>query len=485
MKVCVSTSVRSVLIPRERIAVEIRRSYRYALRPTGAQERVLLAQLDAHRVLYNSALDHRLTAYRMAHVSITYYDQARELVAIRADDPSQQACNHSSQQHTLRRLDRAFSAFFRRAKAGQTPGFPRFKARNRFHALTFTHGDGATSTETRTIPLRHPFAATVKIQGVGAIPLVYHRRLGEREGGQMAEHVKIGTVEIIRTGDHWEAIFSCTLTIPTPKDAYPTLPATGVDVGLECYTSLADGEQVPNPRFLRKGLGEVKRLQRRFDRARKERTAEKRATKKRDAEAATAKAAGKPIPPTPPVEVWVSKRGKKRPKRTAERRARILSRTAARRYARISNQRAFFQWRLARSLISRFGLIAVEALKRRNMARRPKKTVDEGKTKEAGQPVYAPNGAAAKSGLNKSIYDAAWGLFVQRLGSKAEEAGCLIVGVRAAGTSQECPRCARKTPKALDERWHTCPCGCSLPRDVAAAQVILARGLASVAASAA
>jgi len=119
------------------------------------------------------------------------------------------------------------------------------------------------------------------------------------------------------------------------------------------------------------------------------------------------------------------------------------------------------------------------------MARRPKKKLDDVKTKEAGQPVYAPNGAAAKSGLNKSIYDAAWGLFVQRLSSKAEEAGCTIVGVRAAGTSQECPRCARKTPKALDERWHTCPCGCSLPRDVAAAQVIRARGLASVAASAA
>jgi len=465
--------------------VEIRRSYRYALRPTDAQERVLVAQLDAHRLLYNCALDHRRMAYRMAGVSITYYDQARELVAIRADDPHQKACNHSSQQHTLRRLDRAFQAFFRRIKVGQEPGFPRFRGRNRFRTLTFTHGDGATFTETRTIPLRHPFAATVNIQGVGAVPLVYHRRLGEREGGQMADPVRIGTVEIIRTGDHWEAVFSCTLTVPTPKDAYPTLPATGIDVGLEHYASLADGEQVPNPRFLRKSMGEVKRLQRKLDRARKDRAAEKRAAKKRETAVVTARVAGKPIPPTPQVEVWVSTRGKKRPKRTAERRARLLSRAVARRHEKIGNQRAFFQWHLARSLISRFGLIAVEMLKRRNMARRPKKKLDEAKTKEAGQPVYAPNGAAAKSGLNKSIYDAAWGLFVQRLSSKAEEAGCLIVGVRAAGTSQQCPRCARKTPKTLDERWHTCPCGCSLPRDVAAAQVILARGLTSVAVSAA
>ncbi len=489
MTICASTSVRSVLTRREINAVEIRRSYRYVLRPSGTQERALLAHLDAHRTLYNSALEHRRTAYRMARVSIFYYDQARELAAIRADDPSQKACNHSSQQHTLRRLDRAFQAFFRRAKAGQTPGFPRFRGKGRFRTLTFTHGDGATFTDTHTIPLRHPFAATIKIQGVGAIPLVYHRRLGEREsgkmGGRMADPVKIGTVEIIRTGDRWEAVLSCTLTVPTPKDAYPTLPATGVDVGLDYYASLADGEQVDNPRFLCKGVDEVKRLQRKLDRARRERMAEKRATKKREAEAAKAKATGTPAPPTPPAEVWVSTRGKKRPKRTAERRARVLSRAVARRHQKISNQRAYFQWQLARSLIARFGLISVEMLKKGNMTRRPKKKLDEGKTKEAGRPVYAPNGAAAKSGLNKSIYDAAWGLFVQRLGSKAEEAGCLIVGVRAAGTSQECPRCTRKTPKTLDERWHTCPCGCSLPRDVAAAQVILARGLTSVVALAA
>jgi len=182
MTVFASTSVRFVLIPRERIAVEIRRSYRYALRPTGAQQRALLAQLDAHRLLYNCALDHRRTAYRMAGVSITYYDQARELVAVRADDPHQKACNHSSQQYTLRRLDRSFQAFFRRIKAGQELGFPRFRGRARFRTLTFTHGDGATFTETGMIPARRPFAAIVKIQGVGAIPLVYHRRLSAREG---------------------------------------------------------------------------------------------------------------------------------------------------------------------------------------------------------------------------------------------------------------------------------------------------------------
>jgi len=34
-------------------------------------------------------------------------------------------------------LDKAFQAFFRRLKAGETPEYPRLKGRNRFHSFGF------------------------------------------------------------------------------------------------------------------------------------------------------------------------------------------------------------------------------------------------------------------------------------------------------------------------------------------------------------
>ncbi|MFC0866099.1 hypothetical protein ACFHYQ_27755 [Sphaerimonospora cavernae] len=69
-------------------------------------------------------------------MSIRYGDQSAELKHIRADDPTGQGrWSFSCQQATLRRLDKAFAAFFRRVKAGQKPGFPRFKGRGWFDTV--------------------------------------------------------------------------------------------------------------------------------------------------------------------------------------------------------------------------------------------------------------------------------------------------------------------------------------------------------------
>ncbi|MGW4426234.1 helix-turn-helix domain-containing protein, partial [Streptosporangium sp. NPDC004631] len=98
----------------------MRRSYRFLLRPTRHQAAALTACLDDHRVLYNAALEHRRTAYRRAGVSVRYGEQSAELKEIRRADPDGQGrWSAGSQQQTLRRLDRAFAAFFRRVKAGR------------------------------------------------------------------------------------------------------------------------------------------------------------------------------------------------------------------------------------------------------------------------------------------------------------------------------------------------------------------------------
>ncbi|MFI7451347.1 helix-turn-helix domain-containing protein [Nonomuraea sp. NPDC049714] len=102
----------------------MRRSFKFLLRPTGKQAAALAACLEEHRELYNAALEHRRTAYRKAGVTVRYGHQSAELKHIRADDPDGQArWSFSSQQATLRRLDKAFTAFFKRVRAGRTPGF--------------------------------------------------------------------------------------------------------------------------------------------------------------------------------------------------------------------------------------------------------------------------------------------------------------------------------------------------------------------------
>ena len=91
--------------------------------------------MDAHREMYNAALQERRDAWRASRTRISYGDQSAQLREIRALRPDLAVWSVSSQQATLRRLDRAFQGFFRRVKAGARPGHPRFKARARFDTV--------------------------------------------------------------------------------------------------------------------------------------------------------------------------------------------------------------------------------------------------------------------------------------------------------------------------------------------------------------
>lgn len=175
----------------------MRRSFKFLLRPTARQAAALAACLTDHRTLYNAALEHRRTAYAKAGVSIRYGDQSAELKDIRADDPGGQGrWSFSSQQATLRRLDRAFAAFFRRVKAGRTPGFPRFKGRGRFDTVTWPRdGDGCRWDSQPA----HPSATFVRLQGVGHVRVHRHRPVRGR----------VKTISVKREGRRWYVVLSC------------------------------------------------------------------------------------------------------------------------------------------------------------------------------------------------------------------------------------------------------------------------------------
>jgi putative transposase len=75
-------------------------------------------------------------------VSVTLANQSAQLPEVKDIRPEYRAI-HS--QDVLTRLDRAFQAFFRRIREGQTPGYPRFHSANRYDSLTYKQcGNGTT-----------------------------------------------------------------------------------------------------------------------------------------------------------------------------------------------------------------------------------------------------------------------------------------------------------------------------------------------------
>jgi putative transposase len=106
----------------------LRRTYRYRIYPTVRHRFALDAQLGFACQLYNAALEQRRYAWRGRHRSVSLYEQFRELTEVRAASmgPAHMSC--SAMRDPLRRLDRAFAAFFRRVKAGTKPGHPRYRS---------------------------------------------------------------------------------------------------------------------------------------------------------------------------------------------------------------------------------------------------------------------------------------------------------------------------------------------------------------------
>jgi putative transposase len=221
----------------------VRRSYKYRLYPNKAQKIVLNDLLTGARRLYNAALEHRRWMYLDHGISVGYLDQARELKEARDADNQLKLLNYSACQDVLRRLQKAFDAFFRRLQQGETPGYPRFKGADRFDSVTFpAYGDGVKLSE------------RLYVQNVGWLKIKLHRRV---EG-------KIKTVTLKREAGAWYAIMSCD---DVSARSYP--PATaevGIDLGLESFATLSTGEKIENPRWYRKTEARLQGAQREVSR---------------------------------------------------------------------------------------------------------------------------------------------------------------------------------------------------------------------------
>jgi len=235
---------------------------------------------------------------------------------------------------------------------------------------------------------------------------------------------RVKTITVKREGDRWYVILSCDEVSAEP------LPATGavigIDMGVVSFLTTSDGKHVPNPRPL----------------------------------AATAdRLAG-------------AQRAAARKKRGSRRRRKAVRRVAAL-HAKVHRTRLDYAHKTALALVRDHDVIVRESLQVSSMTRRPKpRLADDG--------THEPNGAAQKAGLNRSINDAGWGIFLRILTDKAESAGREVVAVNPRHTSQRCAECGHTAAgNRVSQAGFRCQsCGHEANADVNAAVNILRAGLA-------
>ncbi|MFE1953884.1 RNA-guided endonuclease InsQ/TnpB family protein [Streptomyces sp. NPDC059524] len=355
------------------------RMYKFLLRPTTGQDAALRAMLRDHCSLYNGALQERRDAWRHgSRTNVGYGDQSAQLKEIRAFDPERQGrWSFSSQQATLRRLDKALAAFFKRVKAGLSPGYPRFKGVGHFDTVTFPRdGDGCRWDSTP-----HEHQTRVRLLGVGHVRVHQHRPVLGR----------VKTVSVKREGRRWYVVLACDEVPVTPLPAVGSAIGIGIDMGVTHFFTDSNGNHVDNPKFLAVMSEKLAAAQQHLS--------------------------------------TFPQRSKKRTKRH-----RAAARKVARIHAKIRRQRLDHHHKQALDLVRRHAVIGHEKLSTARMTRAPAPRPHPENTG-----AFLPNGAAAKAGLNRSILDAGWGQFLRILADKAESASRRVIAVDPRNTSRTCP----------------------------------------------
>ncbi|MBA7556190.1 IS200/IS605 family transposase ISMma22 [subsurface metagenome] len=192
--------------------------------PTKKQKQALQSSLDACRWTYNKTLTIRKNAWEEKQESLSLYDTSNFLVRWKEDKPDLKNAFSQCLQNAQLRVDLAFKAFFRRVKAGEKPGYPRFKGFDRYDSFTFPQS-GFKLIEER-----------LNISKIGFIKVKLHRPI---EG-------TIKTCTIRRQAGKW---YACFPTEYESKSLKENNKAVGIDVGLENFATFSTKEKIKNPRF--------------------------------------------------------------------------------------------------------------------------------------------------------------------------------------------------------------------------------------------
>jgi putative transposase len=372
----------------------VNQGYRYELKPNNVQRTLLAKSVGVARSAFNWALERRIELLEneegKKRFSNAMADHRLWNVWKREHAPWALEVSKCAPQEAFRDLDNALRNYWQGRKEGRPVGFPKFRKKGERDSCRFSTG-------------------AIKALGTH----VQLPRLGKiRVKEPTAVKGRILSATISREADRWFVSFTVERHRPDPEPVIG--PVVGIDLGIESFAVLSDGERVESPRPLRRSM---KRLQR------------------------------------------SQKKHSRKQKGSVNRRKSALR--LARRHRRVRNQRRDFLHKLTTRLARTKSVIVIEDLGVKGMS-----ATARGTRQRPGKKVRA------KSGLNRSILDQGWGMFRRMLEYKTQWYGStLVIAPRFLASSRTCSACGEKLARLpLSTRAWVCPaCRASHQRDLNAA----------------
>jgi putative transposase len=221
----------------------ILKTFKYRLYPSKAQQRLLEQTVETCRRWYNACLEERKLAWESEQKNVGKFEQLAKVKDYRRENLFAAQLHSHILQVVVQDLDKAFQAFFRRVKAGETPGYPRFKGRDRFDSYGLKEYGNGFKLDGRRL----------RLTGIGRVRVRWHRPL---QG-------KIKTIRIRRQAGEWYACFACEVE---EQPLSPTGREVGIDVGIHHLLATSENEIFDNPHWYRNEQRKLRVIQRRVSR---------------------------------------------------------------------------------------------------------------------------------------------------------------------------------------------------------------------------
>jgi putative transposase len=390
--------------------MSITRRVTFRLYPTKAQVKTLSYWRRLHKDLYNAAISNRQTQYKHFSKSVDYYEQQNCLPDFKEVWHEYKQLGSHALQATLKRVDMAYQRFFK-----GLGGYPKFKSIRHYSGWTY------------------PCIAGWKTLTNGKNGFLELSNLGKVQmRGTARTWGKPTTCTVVNRQGVWYASF----TVQCLPRRETGTGAVGLDFGCLTAVAMSDGTMVENPRFLATIKAKISKASK-----------AKRRKVKPDFKKRTRGVLSK-NPRESSVKIKASKRWRKANKKVSK-----LQR-------KVAFQRQNWVHQTATQIVCSNSMVATEKLNIKGMTCKPKKG-----SKRKRQ----------KTGRNRSMLDVGMGALRKAIEYKLAEAGGIFIEVPTVKVkpSQTCPSCGIQKKKELSERVHSCPCGLTCDRDVAAAQVML------------
>ena len=217
------------------------KAYKYRIYPNKKQKEIIAKTFGCCRFIYNTYLAKRIETYEKDKTTFTYVQCANDMKILKTELKWLKEVDSTALQSSLKDLDSAYQKFFK-----EYSGYPKFKSKKTHR---YSYKSKCTNSNIRYCGkhIRLPKLGMVKTKN----KLIPQGRILN------------ATISQTHSGKYYVSLCCTDVDI---KPLKKTGNSIGIDLGIKEFCITSDGEMIENPKYLKKSLNKLAKLQRELSR---------------------------------------------------------------------------------------------------------------------------------------------------------------------------------------------------------------------------